>query len=115
MIWLLALLAAFCTLARPVKIETSMFWRTSAFSTFAQFGVTGTNQLDFAACANGASCGFEAAIEASDVVLGITFPCVTSARCDAVDVNALIQSAESETSLLVIGIARSEPPRKPGM
>ena len=54
-IWLLALFAAFCTLARFVKIETSMFWSTSAFSTFAQFGVVGTNQLNFAAFANGAS------------------------------------------------------------
>ena len=61
-IWLLALFAAFCTLARPVKMETSMFWRTSAFSTFAQFGVVGTNQLNFAAFANGASCGFDALI-----------------------------------------------------
>src|SRR5207302_2784494 len=112
---LLALFAAFCTLARPVKIETSMFCRTSAFSTLAQFGVVGTNQLYFAAFANGASCGFDALIEASVVVFGITFPCVASERCALVEVNALIQSAPSDTFWLVIGIARSDPPRKLGM
>ena len=39
------------------RMPLSMLWRTFALSTFAQFGVAGTNQLAFAASANGASVG----------------------------------------------------------
>ena len=75
-ICLLAFAAALFTLERPVAMDESMFWRTFALSTFAQFGVDGTNQLYFAASANGASLGFAAFTLASDVVFGITPPAV---------------------------------------
>ena len=58
-----------------------MFWSTFALSTFAQFGVDGTNQLYFAASANGASVGFDALIGASVVVFGITPPRAPSGSC----------------------------------
>ena len=74
MICRLADLPAACTVARFVRIETSMFWSTFALSTFTHFGDVGTNQLDFAASANGASCGLLALIETSVVVFGITPP-----------------------------------------
>ena len=57
-IWPLAVRAALFTLVRPVRILTIMFWSTSAFSTFGQFGDVGMNQLNFAALANGAIFGF---------------------------------------------------------
>src|SRR5919204_5298682 len=86
----------------------------SAFSTFAQFGVVGTNQLYFAAFANGASCGFEALMLTSVVVFGM-FPALAMPRSAAELVNSLIQSAASDGFLLPAGIARSEPPRNVGM
>src|SRR5438132_12953158 len=86
----------------------------SAFSTFAQFGVVGTNQLYFAAFANGASCGLEALMRTSVAVLGM-FPALSIPRSASELVNSLIQSAASEGFLLPAGIARSEPPRKVGM
>src|SRR5919199_2723400 len=91
-----------------------MFCSTSAFSTLTQFGAVGTNQLDDAARANGASCGLSLLTPASDVVFGMlpTFAIPVSAL---VLVNALIQSAASETFLLWAGIARSEPPRNSGI
>src|SRR5215216_4353422 len=91
-----------------------MFWSTSAFSTFAQFGLVGTNQLNFAARANGASFGFAALSARSDVVLAM-FPALAISRCAAVLVNALIQSAARPWFFVVTGTARSEPPRNVGM
>jgi len=48
-----------------------MSCRTFAFSTLAQFGAVGTNQLYFAARANGASFGFDALKASSFVVLAM--------------------------------------------
>src|SRR4051812_8210578 len=93
----------------------SMVWSTFALSTFAQFGVEGTNQLDFAASANGASVGFAALTLASDVEFGITPPAVAISVSFAELVNAAIQSAASDLFLLVIGTPRFEPPRNVGM
>ena len=42
------------------RMPTSIVWRMLALSTLAQFGLEGTNQLNFAASANGASVGFDA-------------------------------------------------------
>src|SRR3954454_24259048 len=91
-----------------------MFCRTLAFSTLAQFGDRGTNQLYFAAAANGASCGLPAFTLASVVVLAMTLPCCASWRSVALLVKMRIQSSASEAFLLVAGTARSEPPRKGG-
>src|SRR5919202_5786620 len=91
-----------------------MFWRTSAFSTFTQFGAVGTNQLDFAASANGASCGFAALTRASFVVLAM-LPTLAMPICDSVLVNSLIQSAARAVCFEPAGIARSEPPRNSGI
>ena len=91
-----------------------MFWSTFAFSTFAQLGLVGTNQLDFAARANGASFGFDALKARSFVVLAM-LPALAISLSAAVLVNALIQSAARLWFFVVTGMARSEPPRKPGM
>src|SRR5437899_3168908 len=93
---------------------TSMFCSTFAFSTFAQLGLVGTNQLDFAASANGASCGFEALKARSFVVLAM-LPAFAISLSAAVLVNALIQSTARLWFFVVTGTARSEPPRNPGM
>ena len=97
------------------RMPLSMFWSTFALSTFAQFGAAGTNQLAFAASANGASVGFAA-------LTWRARSCSGSRRLDghrassfAVLVNAAIQSAASVLSLLVAGTPRSEPPRNVGM
>ena len=92
-----------------------MLWRTFALSTFAQFGVAGTNQLAFAASANGASVGLEALILASVVVFGITPPLTAIVVMLLELVKAAIQSVASAFSLLVTGTPRTEPPRKVGM
>src|SRR4051794_38518034 len=112
---LLARLAASLTLRRPETISTSMFCRTFALSTFAQFGAAGTNQLDAAAAANGASFSFVALTLASVVVFAICWPSLAIRRWLSVLVYALIQSAARSLFLLVTGIPRSEPPRKVGM
>jgi hypothetical protein len=91
-IWSLARFAALLTVARPVKIDESMFCSTFAFSTFTQFGAVGTKKLDFDAFANGASCGFFALTESNDVVFGICLPIVASWRIELVLVKILIQS-----------------------
>src|SRR5690349_5659808 len=91
-----------------------MFWRTSPFSTFTQFGAVGTNQLDAAAAANGASCGFAALTRASFVVLAM-FPTFAMPVSESLFVNSLIQSAASAVFFEPAGIARSEPPRNSGM
>src|SRR5829696_8260741 len=93
---------------------TSMFWSTSAFSTLAQFGLVGTNQLYFAARAKGASFGF-AALSARSVVVLAMFPALAISRSAAELVKALIQSTARLWFLLVTGTARSEPPRNVGM
>jgi hypothetical protein len=100
---------------RPVKISASMFCSTWAFSTLTQFGAVGTNQLEVAARANGASAGLLALMPTRDVVLGITPAELVSARIEVVDVNVRIQSTASVRLLLDAGIARSEPPRNVGM
>src|SRR6266568_4961441 len=87
---------------------------TFAFSTFAQLGLVGTNQLYFAARANGASFGFEALDARSVVVLAI-WPPFTISFSAAVLVNALIQSTARLWFFVVTGTARSEPPRNVGM
>src|SRR3954471_16641089 len=91
-----------------------MFWSTFAFSTFAQLGLVGTNQLSFAARANGASFGFDALKARSFVVLAM-LPALAISSSEAVLVNALIQSAARPWFFVVTGTARSEPPRKVGM
>src|SRR3954470_9255886 len=91
-----------------------MFWSTFAFSTFAQFGLVGTNQLSFAARANGASFGFDALKARSFVVLAM-LPALAISLSEAVLVNALIQSTARLWFFVVTGTARSEPPRKVGM
>src|SRR5919204_258225 len=91
-----------------------MFCSTFAFSTFAQFGLVGTNQLNFAARANGASFGFEALKAKSFVVLAM-LPAFAISLSAAVLVNALIQSAARLWFFVVTGIARSDPPRNVGM
>src|SRR5438093_3803395 len=93
---------------------TSMFCSTFAFSTFAQLGLVGTNQLDFAARANGASFGFEALNDRSFVVLAM-LPAFAISLSAAVLVNALIQSAARLWFLVVTGIPRSEPPMNVGI
>src|SRR4051794_27551965 len=113
-IWFEASVAASLTLFLPVKIETSMFWSTFELSTLAQFGVAGTNQLNFAASAKGASCGFAWLMPTSVVVFGM-LPFLASAVSDAVLVKALIQSRARSLFLLGAVTARSEPPRNDGM
>src|SRR5215210_6778027 len=92
-----------------------MFCSTFALSTFAQFGVDGTNQLYFAASANGASVGFAALTFAREVVFGITPPAVAISVSFDVLVNAAIQSLARTLFLLVTGTPRFEPPRNVGM
>src|SRR3954464_3024534 len=91
-----------------------MFCPTFAFSTFPQFGLVGTNQLNLAARANGASFGFDALSASSFVVLAM-LPVFAISVSAGVPVNALIQSAARLWFLVVTGIARSEPPRNVGM
>src|SRR3954463_5289687 len=91
-----------------------MVCRTFAFSTLTQFGLVGTNQLNFAARANGASFGFDALSASSFVVLAM-LPVFAISVSAGVPVNALIQSAARLWFLVVTGIARSEPPRNVGM
>src|SRR6266511_154886 len=91
-----------------------MFCSTFAFSTFAQLGLVGTNQLYFAARAKGASFGFDALNARSFVVLAM-LPAFAISLSAAVLVNALIQSTARLWFLVVTGTARSEPPSNVGM
>src|SRR4029453_9544175 len=91
-----------------------MFCSTFAFSTLAQFGLVGTNQLNFAARANGASFGFDA-LNASSLVVLAMLPAFAISLSAAVLVNALIQSTARLWFFVVTGTARSEPPRNVGM
>src|SRR4051794_27255822 len=90
-------------------------WSTPEVSTFAHFGCTGTNQLRFAALANGAISGELASRFASVVVFGICFPTVAIVRIDCVLVKSAIQSRARSLLVLVTGMPRSEPPRKVGI
>src|SRR5687767_15439330 len=112
--WLACCASAF-VLPGLRRIPLSIVWSTLALSTFAQFGVPGTNQLALAASANGARVGFAALIRASDVVFGMTPPFEAIVVMFGVLVYAAIHSAASVFSLLVTGIARTEPPRNVGM
>src|SRR5438045_9582837 len=91
-----------------------MFCSTFAFSTLTQFGLVGTNQLYFAARANGASFGFDALNASSFVVLAM-LPALAISLSPAVLVKALIQSTARIWFFVVPGTQRSEPPRKVGM
>src|SRR5436190_4936650 len=104
----LALCASAFVLPGFRRIAVSMFCSTFWLSTFAQFGVEGTNQLDFAASANGASVGFEAFTFARDVAFGITPPAVAINVSLAVLVYAAIHSVASVLFLLVTGTPRFE-------
>jgi hypothetical protein len=80
-------------LYRLLKIRTSIVLMTREFSTFTQFFAEGTNQLDWAALANGASEGLLACKRSRDVVLGITLPWVARFVIELVLVKVLIQSS----------------------
>src|SRR6478672_7243235 len=101
-------------LARFVTIALHIVFRMLAFSTLTQFGAAGTNQLYFAALANGASAGFFALTPSSVVELAM-LPAFAISVSEAVPVNALTQSAASDLFLLCTGIPMSEPPRNVGM
>src|SRR5262249_61905938 len=104
-------LAPSATLTLPVAISTRPFCRIRPFSTLAQFGSTGTNQLDFADAANGASFGSASAVSSRVVVFG-TLPACTRPCSDRPLVNALIQAAAQFWCWLLAVIARSDPPEK---
>src|SRR4029450_9822418 len=97
-------------LCRPLKIRTSIVLMTREFSTFTQFFAEGTNQLDWAALANGASEGLFLCRRSRDGVVGITLPWVASCVIELVLVKILIQSSARLLLLLWAGIARSDPP-----
>src|SRR5258708_35990168 len=91
----------------PVRICASMLRRIFPFSTSTQCFAVGTNQL---------RAGTRAFVlfPSSEVAFGV-LPVACSPFSDAVLVKALVQSAAVAAFLLVVGTARSEPPRKPGM
>src|SRR5215212_9681599 len=103
----LAELAACLTVSLPVRIWASMLRRMLPFSTSTQCFAVGTNQLRWAARST-------TVVRRRFVAFGM-LPFACSDFCDAVSVNALIQSAAAALSLLVIGTARSEPPRNAGI
>src|SRR5262249_32785206 len=104
-------LAPSATLTLPVAISTRPFWRTRPFSTLAQFGSTGTNQLDFADAANEASFGSASAVSSSVVAFG-TLPAFPRPCSDWLLVNSWIQAAAQFWCWLLAVIARSDPPEK---
>src|SRR5438067_7239405 len=100
--------AAACLIdSLPVRICASMLRRIFPFSTSTQCFAVGTNQLRAAARS--------LMLFPSRLVAFGMLPFACSAFSDVVLVKSLIQSAASATFLLVVGTARSEPPRKPGM
>src|SRR5436853_5151446 len=103
----LATVAACLTVRRPVRIWASIVLRMLPFSTSTQCFAVGTNQLRAAARS--------LMLFPSRLVAFGMLPFACSAFSDVVLVKSLIQSAASATFLLVVGTARSEPPRKPGM
>src|SRR3954468_21783001 len=99
--------AACWTLSLPLRICASMLRRIFPFSTSTQCFAVGTNQLRTAARS--------LTLVPSRLVAFGMLPFAWKVRCDAVSVNALIQSPASDLSELVTGTARFEPPRKPGI
>src|SRR5919201_3372928 len=91
----------------PVRTRARMVRRIFAFSTSTQCGAVGTNQLRAAARSF--------TLVPSRLVAFGMLPFACSAFSDAVLVKILIQSFASVFWSLVAGIARSEPPRKPGI
>src|SRR5262245_45169202 len=103
----LAEAAACLTDSFPLRICASMLRRIFPFSTSTQCFAWGTNQLCDAARSF-------TELPSRLVAFGM-LPFACSAFSALVLVKSLIQSAASETCLLVTGTARSEPPRKPGI
>src|SRR5579872_616257 len=103
----LAEVAACLIVSLPVRICASMLRRMFPFSTSTQCFAVGTNQLRAAARSL-------MLLPSRLVALGM-FPFACSAFSDVVLVKSLIQSAASAMFLLVVGTARSDPPRKPGI
>src|SRR6476659_8197977 len=91
----------------PVRIWASMLRRMLPFSTSTQCFAVGTNQLRAAARSF--------TLEPRRLVEFGMLPFAWSAFSDVVPVKSLIQSAASALLELVVGTARSEPPRKPGI
>src|SRR6266516_4497146 len=89
-------------------------WSTFPFSTLAQFGEIGTNQLNLAALANGETFGFPTVSLARFEAFGM-FPASAIFFSFPAVVNAAIQSNARLLLSLVTGTARSEPPRNVGM
>src|SRR4051794_22273176 len=91
-----------------------MFCRTLPLSTFAQFGVLGTNQVFLAASPVDLFASPAASYTvSSEVVLGIAN--LASAVWLAVSVKYLIQVAPRPELGAFAGTARSEPPRNDGV
>ena len=76
---LLTFCAPALTVTRLVRIAVQNCFSTFWFSTFGQFGAVGTNQLYFAAWANGASFGLPLFTFASVVVFAM-FPALAMIR-----------------------------------
>src|SRR6185312_9048520 len=91
----------------PVRIWASMLRRMLPFSTSTQCLAVGTNQLREAARS--------LTVEPSRLVAFGMLPFACKVFSELVDVKSLIQSVASAFWLDVIGTARSEPPRKPGI
>src|SRR5690348_8691501 len=81
----LAVLVALATLMRFVRMLVHIVLRMFAFSTLTQFAAMGTNQLYFAALANGARAGIFALTLRSFVELG-TLPAFAISVSEAVPV-----------------------------
>src|SRR6266487_533295 len=92
-------------------MSARVFCRIRLFSTFAQFGLIGTNQVDLADAANGASFGSDEAASSSVVLFGM-LPALTRPCSDWPSVNALTQAADQSWCWLLAVIARSDPPMK---
>src|SRR5215207_9149143 len=99
--------AACWIVAFPVRMRASIVRRMLPFSTFTQFLAVGTNQLRWAARSL-------TLFPSRFVALGM-LPFAWSPRSDSVLVKMRIQSFASVLLSLAFGIARSEPPRKPGI
>src|SRR5579885_1849264 len=98
--------AACLTDSLPVRICASMLRRMLPFSTSTQCFAVGTNQLRAAARSF-------TLVPRRLVAFGM-FPFAWRVFSELVLVKSLIQSVARALFWLVIGTARSEPPRKPG-
>src|SRR6478672_10424932 len=98
--------AACLTDSFPVRIWASMLRRMFPFSTSTQCLAVGTNQLREAARSL-------MLLPSRFVAFGM-LPFACRVFSELVDVKSLSQSVASALLLLVIGTARSDPPRKPG-